>query len=244
MLIDFCCCNARKLPNCLTMPNAFKVAINHIEIWVLTSPYPLCCSLMRHLHKQKHDLPSKENPNSSNTRTMPGSLTEVPCSVWLLLAVIMTNTNQDQAVHMMVLWHRCGLELYSSWEAFAWEVNPTTSPSSPHIHTSTNYRSVPVTGRARWVWAPDFRSSISVSDTTVGVKVGGIWFKPAGGYSAAAVEPIIAGVIPLLAPHLRPLLPPGGMTFIGSRAVVCDRENHRCSWTHIPPFPLRSVSVR
>lgn len=59
----------------------------------------------------------KENPNSSNTRTMAGYLTEVPCSVWLLLAVIMSNTNQDQAVHKMVVRHPCGLELYSSREA-------------------------------------------------------------------------------------------------------------------------------
>lgn len=57
------------------------------------------------------------------------------------------------------------------------------------------------------VWAPDFRSSISVSDTTVGVREGGIWFKPAGGYSAAAVEHIITGVILLFTPHLCPLLP-------------------------------------
>ncbi len=112
--------------------------------------------------------------------------------------------------------------------------NPTTSPSTPHFHISQNYRNAPV--RACWVWVPDFRSSISVSDTTFGVRDGGIWFKPAGGYSAAAVEHIIAGVILLLAPHLRPPLPPGRMTFIGSRAVVCDRENHRCSWPHIPPF--------
>lgn len=32
----------------------------------------------------------------------------------------------------------------------------------------------------------------------------GIWFKPAGGYSAVAVEHIIAGVILFLVPHLHP----------------------------------------
>lgn len=79
----------------------------------LIFPSPLHCSPMRHPHEQKHNLPSNENPNSSSTRTMLGSLTEIPCSVWLLLAIIMTNTNQDQNVRKTVVWHRCGLELYS-----------------------------------------------------------------------------------------------------------------------------------
>lgn len=58
--------------------------------------------------------------------------------------------------------------------------------------------------RACWVWAPDFRSWIPFSDITVRGRNRGIWFKPAGGYSAVAVEHIIAGVILLLAPHLHP----------------------------------------
>lgn len=103
-------CDARKTPQ--SMPNRLKVAINHTEIWV---PYPLCCSLTRHLHKQKHNLPSKENPNSSNTRTS-WPLSEVPCSAWLLLAVITTNTNQHHAVRKTLLRHPCGLEPYSPWE--------------------------------------------------------------------------------------------------------------------------------
>lgn len=73
--------------------------------------------------------------------------------------------------------------------------------------------------RACWLWVPDFHSSLSLSDTASGVRSGGIWFKPAGGYSAAAVKYIITGVIPLLAPRLRP--PPSAMQDDFYR-VVCS----------------------
>lgn len=86
------------------------------------------------------------------------------------------------------------------------EVTPAVLPL-PDFHTYLNYRTASV--RACWLWVPDFHSSLSVSDTTSGVRSGGIWFKPAGGYSAAAVKYIITGVIPLLAPRLRP--PPSAM---------------------------------
>lgn len=135
---------------------------------------------------------------------MPGCLTEVLCSMWLLLAVIMTNTNQDQAVHKMVVWHHRGFGNVLVLGSFAREVTPPPILPLPHFYTSLNYRNAPISVRVCWVWAPDFHSLISVCDDTLGVKDGGIWFKSAGGYSAAAVERIIAGVILPLAPIFFP----------------------------------------
>lgn len=93
---------------CCGMPKALKPPINHRNI-VSISSFPICCSLSRHNHKQKCDPPSEE---TDNTPTIPGRF-----AVWFLLAIIRSNTNQDQAVRRMVAWHRCGLKRWADWEA-------------------------------------------------------------------------------------------------------------------------------
>lgn len=144
---------------------------------------------------------------------------------------------------MQAVQHQRGLEPYCHWEAL-----PVKQPLHSYLPLSYIPKfyecSCNSADRRHVGFEPVFHSSNTALDSWNERWWDLIWFEPAGGYSALPVENVIARVILLLPPYPRPLLPPGGMTLIGSHAVVCDHENHCCSWTLIPPFLLHCRSVR